>query len=104
MAYSSKEGIYVINMLSELGFEKEVNSVPLFGDDTGALHVFGNSTYSARTKHIALRFFFLKELIRDGKLTLHHIPTQNQAADIATKYLSRSTIKRLVGLIKEFSA
>ena len=93
-----------MNMLSELGFEKEFNSVLLFGDNIGALHVVGNFTYSARITSIALRFFFLKELVRDGKITLHHIPTQNPVAEIATKYLSRSTIKRVVGFIKEFTA
>lgn len=92
-----------MNMLSELGFEKGFNSVPLFRDNTGARNVAGNSTYSARTKHIALRFFFLEKWAWDDKITLHHIPTQNQVADIATKCLSRCTIKHLIGLIKEFA-
>ena len=48
-------------------------------------------------------FFFFKELVGDGKITLRHIPTQNQVAYIATKYLLRTTIKYL-GLIKEFAA
>lgn len=57
MAYSSREGIYVKNMLSELGFEKEFNSVPLFGNSTGALNIAGNSPFSLRAEHIALRLF-----------------------------------------------
>ena len=56
-----------MNVLSEPGLENEFNSVTLFGDNAGALHVAGNSTYSARTKDIALRIFFLKELVRDCK-------------------------------------
>ena len=104
MAYRAKKGISSLNNLSEFGFEIEFNSVPLFGDNTGALHVIGNSTYRARTKHIALRLLFLKELVRDGKITLYHIPTQNQVADIATKCLPRTTIKYLIGLVKESAA
>lgn len=105
MAYSSKEAVYFVNMLLQLGFEKQFNSASLFGDNTGALHVVGNPTCCARTKHIALRLFYLKELFRDGETALHHVPTQNQSADIiATKYLSRNTVEHLIGLIKGFAA
>ena len=53
-----------------------VEIVPLFGDNTEALHIAGNSTYSSRTKHIALRFFYMKELVKDGKITTHHGNTE----------------------------
>lgn len=45
MAHSSKEGVNLTNMLSELAFEKELNSVLPFGDNTGTFHVAGNSIY-----------------------------------------------------------
>ena len=96
-----------MNMLSGLGFEK-LNNIILFREYTRALHVAGNSTYSARTNprtnHITLSSFFLKKFVRDGKIALHHIPTQNQVADIATKCLPRTTIKYLIGLVKESAA
>ena len=91
MAQASKEAVYLSNMMAELGFGKLFESVPLFGDNTGALHIAGNSTYSSRTKHIALRFFYLKELIKDGKITIHHVATQKQLADVGTKFLNRIT-------------
>lgn len=93
-----------MNMLSDLGSEKEINSVPLLVDDAGAIHIAGNPPFSSRTKQIALRLFCLQELVRGGKITLHHLPTQNEMADIATKYLGRSTVNHLIGLIKEFAA
>ena len=69
MAYSAKEDIYIyiMNMLSELGFENEFNCVPLLRDNAGALHIAGNSICSARTKYTALRLLILKVLVRDGK-------------------------------------
>lgn len=60
MPLTSKEAIFLSNMMAELGFGKLFNSVPLFGGKTGALHTAGNSTYRSRTKHIALGFFFIK--------------------------------------------
>ncbi|CAM9522413.1 unnamed protein product, partial [Laminaria digitata] len=91
MALVSKEAVYLSNMMAELGFGKLFNSVPLFVENTGALHIAGNSTYSSRTKHIDLRFFFLKELVKEGRITIHHVATTKQLADMGTKFLSKST-------------
>ena len=60
MALASKQAVYLSNVMAALGFPQLFDSVPLFFDNTGALHIAGNSTYSSRTKHIALRLFFLK--------------------------------------------
>ena len=102
MALASKEAIYLSNMMAELGFGKLFNSVPLFVKNTGALHIAGNSTYSSRTKHIALRFFFLKELIKEERITIHHEANTKQLADIGTKLLSKSTHQHLQELIKTY--
>ena len=85
MVLASKGAVYLFNTMTELGFGKLFNSVPLFVDSTDALLITGNSTYSSRTKHIALRFFFLKELIKEGRITIHHVATTKQLADIGTK-------------------
>ena len=75
MEHASMEAVYISNMVAELGFGKLFESVPLFGDKTGAVHIAGNRTYSSLTKHIALRFFHLKELVKDGKITTHRVAT-----------------------------
>lgn len=60
MALASKEMVYLSDMMTNVGIGNVFNSVPLFGDSAGALHVAGNSIYISRAKHIALRFFLLK--------------------------------------------
>ena len=40
-----------------------------------------------RTKHIDIRFHFIRGLIADGKITLKHCGTDEQLADIFTKPL-----------------
>ena len=61
------------NMLTELGFGKEFEQVPLHIDNTATLHVFSNSAFSSRTKHIDPRFFYIRELVNDNKVTTHYI-------------------------------
>ena len=71
--------------------------------NTEALQVARNSTCSSRTKHSALRLFFLKELVKEGKIVLHHVRTQAQLADITTKYLSKGAHRHLIQLINDYA-
>ena len=103
MAHESKEGVYLSKMMAALGFGKLFESVPLFGDNTEALDIAGNSTYSSRTKHIALRFFCLKELVKDGEITIHHVATQKQLVDARTKFLTKNTHRHLLNLIEAYT-
>ena len=54
------EAVFCSNMMLELGLDKSFGSVPLYIDNTSALHVAGNRTYSPCAKHIVLRYFSCK--------------------------------------------
>ena len=102
LSYGAWEAVYLSNFLMELGF-KTFSWAPIKSDSTVALSVTGNAMFSSRTKHIALRFFFVQELIKRNKITLHHNkPTQQMLADIATKHLSKQRFRELLQQIKDF--
>ena len=71
LSYGAREAIYLSNFLMELGLPTS-SPVPTNSDSTGALSVTGNAMFSFRTKHIALGFFFVRELTKGNKITLHH--------------------------------
>ncbi|GJT38366.1 retrovirus-related pol polyprotein from transposon TNT 1-94 [Tanacetum coccineum] len=50
----------------------------------------------SRTKHIDIRFHFIRDHILKGDIVLHFIPTQYQLADIFIKTLDEPTFKRLI--------
>ena len=58
-ALTMNEAVFFSSMILELGFDESFGSVQLYIDNTSALHVAGNHTYSPRAKHIALRYFFV---------------------------------------------
>ena len=102
LSYGPRQAIYLSNFLMELGF-KTFSSVSINSDSTGALSVAGNAMFSFRTKHIALRFFFVRELIKRNKITLYHKPTQQMLVDIATKHLSKHRFRERLQQIKYFT-
>ena len=101
-SYGAREAVYLSSFLMELGF-KTFSSVPTNSDSTGALNVAGNAMFSSRTKHIALRFFFVRGLIKRNKITLYHKPTQQMLADIATKHISKQRFRELLQQIRDFT-
>ena len=57
-----KEAVFCSNMMAELGFGGDFGQVSLRIDNTATLNVIGNRTDSACTKHIALRFSYIRGL------------------------------------------
>ena len=103
-ALTMKEAVFRKSMMQELGFKDEFNGVPLFIDNTSALHVVGSRTYSIRAEHIALRYFFIQDLVGEGTITMHYSKTQDQLADLGTKRLNKQRHRKLTKKTGDFGA
>nr|GEY22683.1 hypothetical protein [Tanacetum cinerariifolium] len=76
--------------------------VPIFCDNTSAIN---NPVLHSRTKHIDIRYHFIKDHILKGDIEFHFVPIDLQLADIFTKPLAEPSFTRLVaelGYLKEF--
>ncbi|GJX28980.1 hypothetical protein Tco_0237059 [Tanacetum coccineum] len=106
LAMSSVEAEYVdaagccaniIWMKSQLtDYDIIYEKVPIFCDNTSAIAISNNPVLHSRTKHIDIRYYFIRDHILKGDIELHFIPTQYQLADIFTKPLYEPTFKRLI--------
>ena len=59
-------------------------SIKVLVGNEGAIKLAAKPLSSARTKHIDVRFHFIRELVRTGTIAVEHIPTKGQRADILT--------------------
>ena len=87
--------------MRELGF-KTFETVPINSDSTGVLSIAGNSMYSARTKHTALCYFYLREVVKRGRVAIHHKSIKLHLADVGTKHLTKSQFTFLIKAIQDF--
>lgn len=85
---AAKEAIYIISLIKELGFYNQ-NKFPLYTDNNGALLLANNPIFHERTKHIAVKYHYIRDLVYKGIIDLIHIPTKDQKADGLTKSLER---------------
>nr|CAD1833565.1 unnamed protein product [Ananas comosus var. bracteatus] len=64
-------------------------------DNTSAITISKNPVLHSRTKHIELKYHFLRELVESNVLQLEYISTENQLADILTKPLDQKRFLHL---------
>ncbi|CAI7822627.1 unnamed protein product [Closterium sp. NIES-53] len=86
---ATKEGLYLRELLEEAKLA-ELPNFTLFCDNQSAIRIANKSGFANRTKHIALRYFFVKDEIEKGRLKLSYCPTSEMAADYLTKKLGKS--------------
>ncbi|KAH9076370.1 hypothetical protein Ae201684P_010316 [Aphanomyces euteiches] len=78
--------------LHELLHEMKVKinlPIDMFVDNQSAIQVAKGAATHSRTKHIRLRFLFLKELVEENVVCLQYTSTKDQIADIFTKVQTR---------------
>jgi hypothetical protein len=66
-------------------------------DSTSAISVAKNPVLHSRTKHVEVRYHFLRDNVEKGNIDLIHVPIEKQFADILTKPLDQAAFARLRG-------
>jgi hypothetical protein len=61
---------------------------PLFNDNLGATQTVNNPDTSWRTRHLDVKYFKVRDYIREQKLTVSHVSTNLNVADFFTKALA----------------
>jgi hypothetical protein len=79
------------------GFGEEYTHVPLQCGSTIAISVAKNPVLHSKTKHIEVRYHFLRDNVDKGKIALIRVPAHDQSVDIFTKPLDKATFTRLQG-------
>nr|GEZ22909.1 retrotransposon protein, putative, unclassified [Tanacetum cinerariifolium] len=75
-----------------LGFKK----IPMYCDNKNAIALCCNDVQHSRSKHIDIRYHFIKEQVENGMIELCFVNTKYQLADLFTKALGRDIIEFLI--------
>jgi len=72
----------------------------LLEDNMPTINMMRNGrSMSDRTRHVDVKYFFVKQYIESGKIVLKHCPTADMVADILTKPLQGYQFERLRDLL-----
>ena len=76
-----------------------LENIPIMCDNTSAVSIVANPVNHSTTKHIEIRYHFIREHAANGTISVNYVPTEKQLADIFTKPLNEATFNRLVSEI-----
>ena len=101
----AKEVIFAKQVIESMGIKLQYPII-IKCDNVGAIYLSNNHTTSQRTKHIDVRYHFVREYIEDGVLKVLFIPTEDNDADIYTKNTTeelqiKHTMKN-IGEVKDY--
>ena len=92
---SCSQLVWMKQMLTEYNVSQNV--MTLFYDNLSAINISKNPIQHSRTKHIDIRHHFIRDLVEDKVITLEHVSTELQLADIFTKALDATQFENLRG-------
>ena len=65
-------------------------------DNTSAINIFKNPIMHSKTKHILIKFHFLREQVSQKVVKVEYVDIEEHIADIFTKPLPRSNFEYLI--------
>ena len=86
---------FVRQILESMGVNVQL-PMTVYVDNTGAIELARNWSTSGRTKHIDVRFHYLRKLVEQGMMELKFVRSENNTADIFTKNLPTNLFQQHV--------
>ena len=91
-AEAAKEAVWIRNFINDLRIPGVyIGTVPLYIDNNSALKLTRNPEFYSRSKHIDVKYYFIREKVDDGVIDTLRVETADNLADIFTKGLLKPT-------------
>ncbi|KAJ9545458.1 hypothetical protein OSB04_025165 [Centaurea solstitialis] len=77
-------------------YDIQLSKIPIYRDNTSAIAIANNPVLHSKTKHIEVRYHFIRDHVMNGDIELHFVPTEYQFADLFTKPLDVTCFNMLI--------
>ncbi|KIN99148.1 hypothetical protein M404DRAFT_30611 [Pisolithus tinctorius Marx 270] len=85
---AAKEILWLRMLLHELDMDMTTQPTSLLVDNQSAIALTSNAMFHNRTKHIAIRHYFICKKVEDGEVDVKYISMNEQITNVLTKGLS----------------
>ncbi|KAJ9547332.1 hypothetical protein OSB04_019875 [Centaurea solstitialis] len=86
--------LWLRNQLQD--YDIQLSKIPIYCDNTSAIAIANNPVLHSKTKHIEVRYQFIRDHVMNGDIELHFVPTEYQLADLFTKPLDVTRFNMLI--------
>ena len=99
LSEASKQGQWIRGLLKELQrtqYLTDTLSVPIFSDNQACIALAKDPVSHSRTKHIDVRYHYIRQLVAFEKTHVEYKPTGEMLADLLTKPLVLAAFRRCI--------
>lgn len=96
--HAAKEGIWLRAFVKEINGGEE-KPLTIMADNQSAIALAKDNKFHSRTKHIDLRYHFIREAVDEGKIRMEYVPSAENVADIFTKALAKPKFTQFVEML-----
>ena len=95
LSEAAKEIKFIVQVMESMGLQVELPIV-VRADNVGAIGLSKNLSTSQRTKHINVRYNFVREFVEDEFIKIIFVRSEENHADIFTKNVNREVFEKHV--------
>jgi hypothetical protein len=88
---ATQEAIHLRMLLGEMGLKQ--GPITIHEDNQPCIKIAENPINSERTKHIHVRYFYVRDRVQRNEIELAYVPTNDMIADCLTKNLDSTKVK-----------
>lgn len=88
LSEAAKEVVYLKNVFEEV--YHKCGPITIHNDNQGTCKLSYNQMFHKRTKHISIRYHYVRDLVEQGEIAVRYLPTDKMPADTLTKGLPRT--------------
>ena len=96
MSAATQEVKFLRQLLTDMTGNKQTKGVVLYCDNQGALALAKNPVHHQRSKHIDIRYHFVRNEVQNNTLKLEYVPTADNVADVFTKSMAKPRLGRFI--------
>lgn len=94
LASTVQESMYLVHLLHGLDKNKQHTPVTIYEDNQGTIELSKNPVCRQRSKHVDIKYHFVRSAHMDGKVTIKYCPTEHMVADVLTKPLTKPKFEK----------
>ena len=94
LASATQEALWLRSLITELGLPVPT-PLKLKEDNQACIHLAHDPVHPKRTKHIDIRYHFIRDHVHKGHVSIEYVPTKDNLADLLTKALPKHSFTSL---------
>lgn len=99
LAATTQESMYLVQLLKGIDSSNQHVPVKVYEDNQGAIALSKNPVCRQRSKHVDIKYHFVRSAHTEGKISIRYCPTEHMVADVFTKPVTKAKFEKFKGYL-----